>query len=75
MSKKIAVYGVYEVRVPIRQRFWKVRKDGIKQRYWKNTKKTKKVTKKGRYEFEGKGKDLYKAVVEAQHLTPKGFVD
>ena len=30
---------------------------------------------KGRYEFYGKGRDLYKAVVKAHQLMPKGFVD
>jgi len=29
----------------------------------------------GRYEFHGKGKQLYKAVVIAHRLVPKGFVD
>jgi hypothetical protein len=75
LTKKIAVYGTYEVRTPIRQRFWKTRKDGVKQRYWKNTKRTKGETKKGRYEFQGSGKDLFKAVVEAQRIMPKGFID
>jgi hypothetical protein len=75
MTKKIAVYGTYEVRKPIRQRFWKLRKDGIKQRYWKNTKRTKGETKKGRYEFQGTGKQLYNAVVQAQKFMPKGYFD
>ncbi len=75
MSKKIAVYGTYEVKVPVKQRFWVKRKDGFRQRYWKKTKGTKKATKKGRYEFEGTGKDLYKAVAKAQSIMPKGFVD
>ena len=29
----------------------------------------------GRYEFHGKGRDLYSAVVKAHRLVPKGFVD
>ena len=29
----------------------------------------------GRYEFWGKGKDLYKAVVKAQEYVPKKFVN
>jgi hypothetical protein len=33
------------------------------------------VKQSGRYEFHGTGKDLYKAVVEAQKTMPKGFVD
>ena len=75
MSKKIAVYGTYEVKVPVKQRFWKKRKDGVRQRYWRNTKRTKKATKTGRYEFQCKGKDLYQAVAEAHRIMPKGFVD
>ena len=29
---------------------------------------------KGRYEFEGKGKDLYKAIIKGQEIMPKGYV-
>ena len=65
MSKKIAVYGNYEAKVQTKQRYWIKRKDGIKQRYWKKTKHLKKETMSGRFEFSGKGKDLYKAVVQA----------
>jgi hypothetical protein len=75
MVKKIAVYGSYEAKVPVRQRFWKRRRDGIRQRYWKRTRRKMTAEMKGRYEFHGKGKDLYKAVVKAHHLMPKGFVD
>lgn len=75
MTKKIAVYGSYEANVPIRQRFWKRRKDGIHQRYWKKTKRIKTEVKSGRYEFHGKGKDLFKAVVKAHQIMPKGFID
>lgn len=75
MTKKIAIYGSYLARVPVRQRYWKKRKDGIKQRYWKVTKRLKKVVMSGRYEFYGKGKDLYKAIMKALKVVPKGFVD
>ena len=75
MTKKIAVYGTYEAKVPVKQRYWKRRKDGIKQRYWKKTKRMKKAEMSGRYEFHGKGRDLYKAVVKAHKLMPRGFVD
>lgn len=75
MTKKIAVYGAYKTKVPVRQRYWKRRRDGILQRYWKKTKRMKKVVRSGRYEFHGKGRDLYKAVVKAHHFMPKGFVD
>ncbi len=75
MVKKIAVYGSYEAKIPVKQRFWKRRKDGIRQRYWKKTKGTKKIEQSGRYEFHGTGKDLYKAVIKALEIMPKGFVD
>lgn len=75
MTKKIAIYGSYEAMVPAKQRYWIKRKDGVKQRYWKNTKQLKKVTGSGRYEFHGKGKDLYKAVAKAHQIMPKGYVD
>jgi len=75
MSKKIAVYGSYEAKFPAKQRFWKKRKDGIRQRYWKKTKRTKKAVESGRYEFHGKGRELYKAVIKAHRYMPKGFVD
>jgi len=74
MVKKIAVYGSYETTVPVRQRYWVRRKDGILQRYWKKTRRLKKVEASGRYEFFGKGKDLYKAVIKAHQFMPKGFV-
>ena len=84
MAKKIAVYGVYEAKVPVRQRYkkWvyhrkgpKAGKKWHKRRVWKKTKRMKKVEGKGRYEFHGKGRDLYKAVVLAHRFMPKGFVD
>jgi hypothetical protein len=74
MARKIAVYGSYEADVPVRQRYWRKRADGVRQRYWKTTKRLKKATMSGRYEFSGSGKDLYKAVVKAHHYMPKGFV-
>jgi hypothetical protein len=75
VAKKIAVYGSYEAKMPVRQRYWKRRKDGVRQRYWKKTKRKKKVAMSGRYEFHGKGRDLYKAVALGHHFVPKGFVD
>lgn len=75
MVKKIAVYGSYEAKVPSKQRYWIRRRDGIRQRYWKLTGRKKIVEMKGRYEFHGKGKDLYKAVIKAHQIMPKGFVD
>lgn len=76
MSKKIAVYGTYEVKVPVFvfQRYWKRRVDGVKQRYWKKTTRMKKQVRKGRYEFTGKGKLLLKTVKIALRLMPKGYI-
>ena len=74
MVKKIAMYGATEAKVPVKQRYWKRRVDGIKQRYWKKTTRTKKVEKSVRYEFTGKGKEVYKAVQIATRLPPKGFI-
>ena len=75
LAKKIAIYGSYEAKVPVRQRYWIKRRDGIKQRYWKKTTRMKKVVLSGRYEFHGKGKDLYKAILKALRIMPKRFVD
>jgi hypothetical protein len=75
VTKKIAVYGTYVAKVPVKQRYWKKRKDGIRQRYWKRTKRLKRVVMSGRYEFYGKGKDLYKAILIALNIVPKEFVD
>lgn len=90
MSKKIAVYGVFETlaKVPVPQRFWKRRKaysymrngklikvGSHKQRYVKKPLRMKKVEAKGRYEFKGKGKELYKAVGKAHEYMPKGYVE
>jgi len=75
MVKKIAVYGAYVTKVPVRQRYWIRRRDGVIQRYWKKTKRMKKVVKKGRYEFHGSGRDLYRAVVEAHRTMPRDYID
>jgi hypothetical protein len=75
MVKKIAVYGSFKAKAPVKKRYWIKRKDGIRQRYLKRTKLRKTVEMKGRYEFHGKGRDLYQAVVKAHTLVPKGFVD
>ena len=75
MTKRIAVYGSYIARVPVRQRYWKRRVDGILQRYWKKTTRMKTVEGRGRYEFHGKGRDLYRAVVKAHRIVPRRFVD
>ena len=84
MTKKIAIYGSYVAKVPIRQRYWKwiyhrkgakAGKRWYKRRVWKTTSRMKKVVLSVRYEFYGKGKDLYKAILKALRVMPKGFVD
>jgi len=90
VSKKIAVYGVYETkaRVPVPQRYVKKRaaysymrrgklvtaREG-KQRYWKKPIREKKVEAKGRYEFKGSGKELYKAVAKAHTYMPRDYIE
>ena len=75
LVKRLAMYGKYETKEPVRLRFWKLRVDGVRQRYWRKTKQTRVVVKEGRYEFNGFGKDLYSAVLKAHRIVPRGFVD
>ena len=75
MVKKIAVYGTFVTYEPVWQRYWHKRSDGVRQRYWHKTRRLKKVVGKGRYEFHGGGRDLYRAVVEAHRTMPEGYVD
>jgi len=75
MTKRIVVYGSYVAKKPVFQRYWKRRVDGIKQRYWKKTTRYKKVVvSSGRYEFYGKGRDLYGAIWLAHQIMPNGYV-
>ena len=78
MAKRIAIYGVYETKVNVKQRYHKwIYKNGkkwYKRRVWKKTRRLKKVERSGRYEFWGKGKDLYKAVKKAHEYMPKGYI-
>ena len=82
LTKKIAVYGTYEAKIPVRQRYWKwiyhrkgskAGQKWYKKRVWKKTKRMRKAVMSGRYEFHGRGRDLYKAVILAQRYMPKGF--
>ena len=84
LTKKIAIYGHYLTKVPVRQRYWKwirhrkgteAGQKWYKRRVWKITKRLKMVVKSGCYEFYGKGRDLYKAILKALRIVPKGFVD
>ena len=71
---KIAIYGRYTVKAPVKQRYWKLRSDGVKQRYWKKTTRTKREVREGRYELDGSGRELYNAIVKAHRIVPKGYV-
>lgn len=84
MSKKIAIYGTHVTYEHVRQRYWKwhyhrtgpkAGEKWYKKRVWKKTKALKRVEGKGRYEFTGTGKDLYRAVMRAHHKMPRGYVD
>jgi hypothetical protein len=84
MSKRIAVYGSYIAQVPVRQRYWKwiYHRTGplagqrwYKRRVWKTTSRMKQASGKGRYEFHGAGRSLYRAVIQAHHTVPKGYVE
>ena len=84
LTKKIAIYGSYVAKVPVRQRYWKwichrkgakTGQKWYKRRVWKKTKGLKRVVMSGRYEFYGKGSDLYNAILKALRIVPKGFVD
>ena len=83
MTKKIAVYGTYEAKIPVRQRYWKwiyhrkgskAGQKWYKRRVWKKTTRTNKVVMSGRYEFHGKGRDLYRAIMKALTIVPKGYI-
>jgi len=85
LTKKIAVYGRYEAKVPVRQRYWKwiyhrtgpaAGQKWYQRRVWKKTKRMKKTVRSdARYEFHGKGRELYKAVILAHRFMPKGFIE
>ena len=77
MVKRLSVYGDYETSkwVIRKQRSWIRRRDGVWQRYWYKTRVKVTVEESGRYEFYGRGRDLYRAVRLSQHYMPKGYVE
>jgi hypothetical protein len=84
MVKKIAVYGTYAGKVPVHQRYWKwiyhrtgpkAGQKWYKRRVWKKTTRLKRAVLKGRYEFHGRGRHLYQAVILAHQYMPKGYID
>ena len=71
------MYGVYSTEkwVRAKQPVWIRRSDVVVQRYWK-WKEVKIVTEeRGRYEFYGRGRDLYEAIRIARYSPPNKFVD
>ena len=78
LVKRIAVYGDFETIkwVYRKQPVWIMRRDGIRQRYWKY--KTVQIIitdQRGRYEFYGRGRDLAKAVRLAHRYMPDGYIE
>lgn len=75
MSKVISMYGSKYVmkRHTYKQRYWKTRKDGVKQRYWIKVTRQQRYRKGVRFDIEGSGKELYKAIkfVMRKRLVPR----
>lgn len=69
-STMVAVYGNYPVRVPVYESIVIESKDGVVQRRRLKTGKFREKVVSGRFEFYGRGKDLYKAVALAQKYVP-----
>lgn len=65
-DKTISVYGKVTRVSTYKQRYWHRRKDGVKQRYWHKVTRTQRMGKAYRFDFRGRGKDIYKAVAEAK---------
>ena len=81
MVKSVALYGTFTKKVPMKQRYWKWvyhRKGSkagqrwYKKRFWVYPKgRTKTVVLKGRFEFYGHGRSLFKAIKIALNYVPK----
>jgi hypothetical protein len=81
LVKSVAVYGTFEKKVRVRQRYWKwvyhrtgskAGQKWYKRRVWKYPKGRYKTVKvRGRYEFYGSGKELYQAIRKAIYYVPK----
>jgi len=71
------MYGAYTTEKVIRRKVpvWILRRDGINQRYWKWTRIRIVTEQRGRYEFYGRGRDLYEAIRIATKNPPNGYVD
>jgi len=77
MGWSVAMYGAYQTEKVIRRKVpvYILRRDGINQRYWKWTRIRVITEAKGRYEFSGRGRDLYQAIRIAIKHPPNGYVD
>jgi len=85
IARARAMYGTVEAMELVRQRYWKwcyhrtgpgAGEKWYKRRVWKTPKgRFKKVVRERRYEFSSPGKDLYRAIVKAHRVIPKGFID
>jgi len=77
VPRSVAMYGVYQTErlVRAKQPVYIRRSDGVTQRYWKW--KTVKIVseERGRYEFYGRGRDLYEAIRIASKRPPNKYVD
>ena len=71
------MYGAYQTKRIVRRKqpVWTQRRDGIIQRYHKWIWVRVITEEKGRYEFSGRGRDLYHAIRIATKHPPNGYVD
>ena len=71
------MYGAYQTEkvVSRKEPIWIQRRDGIIQRYHKWIRIRVIIEEKGRYEFYGRGRDLYRAIRLATKHPPDGYVD
>ena len=77
MGYSVAMYGTYQTEKVIRRKVpvYTWRRDGVIQRYHKWTYIRVVAEERGRYEFSGKGRDLFRAIIIAMKHPPNGFVD
>ena len=77
MARSVAMYGVVatEKWKRIKQPVWIRRNDGTIQRYYKWTEIRVITEERARYEFYGRGWDLYEAIRIATKHPPDGYVD
>ena len=79
----VSQWGVVEYYDPgfvevTRSRVWKIRVDGVRQRYWvKGTLKGGYVRRKGRFNWSGTAREIGRAIAFAKenNFVPIGYVD